>query len=73
VELDPAYCDVIIHRWEKLTGQKALHRESGKSVAETLKERRYSPPPSGSISTAPSNQHLEPLRKDHASANEEVL
>jgi DNA modification methylase len=23
VELDPKYCDVIIERWEKLTGQKA--------------------------------------------------
>ena len=24
VELDPAYCDVIVDRWEKLTGQKAI-------------------------------------------------
>jgi len=23
VELDPKYCDVIIQRWEKLTGEKA--------------------------------------------------
>jgi len=23
MELDPHYCDVIIARWEKLTGQKA--------------------------------------------------
>ena len=23
IELDPHYCDVIIHRWEELTGQKA--------------------------------------------------
>ena len=23
MELDPKYCDVIIRRWEKLTGQKA--------------------------------------------------
>jgi DNA modification methylase len=23
VELDPKYCDVIIERWEKLTGEKA--------------------------------------------------
>ena len=24
MELDPRYCDVIIDRWEKLTGQKAV-------------------------------------------------
>jgi DNA modification methylase len=23
IELDPRYCQVIINRWEKLTGQKA--------------------------------------------------
>jgi DNA modification methylase len=23
LELDPAYCDVIVERWEKLTGRKA--------------------------------------------------
>jgi len=23
MELDPIYCDVIVARWEKLTGQKA--------------------------------------------------
>ena len=24
MEFDPKYCDVIIQRWEKLTGQKAV-------------------------------------------------
>ena len=24
IELDPKYCDVIVQRWEKLTGQKAV-------------------------------------------------
>jgi DNA modification methylase len=24
MELDPLYCDVIIERWEKFTGQKAV-------------------------------------------------
>lgn len=26
-ELDPHYCDVIIARWEKMTGQKAVKVE----------------------------------------------
>jgi DNA modification methylase len=24
MEIDPAYCDVIVQRWENLTGQKAV-------------------------------------------------
>ena len=26
MELDPHYCDVIIARWEKLTGNKAIKK-----------------------------------------------
>ena len=33
VELDPAYCDVIIRRWQEGTGQSA-HREDGISFDE---------------------------------------
>jgi len=29
IELDPKYCDVIIRRWQKLTGNNAIHLESG--------------------------------------------
>jgi DNA modification methylase len=29
IELSPAYCDVIVNRWEKLTGKKAVRREHG--------------------------------------------
>lgn len=25
IELDPLYCDVIIRRWQELTGQQAVH------------------------------------------------
>ena len=25
IELDPHYCDVIIARWESVTGKKAVH------------------------------------------------
>jgi site-specific DNA-methyltransferase (adenine-specific) len=34
VELDPHYCDVILARWEKLTGKEAKRLESGARVAE---------------------------------------
>ena len=29
IEYDPAYCDTIIRRWEKLTGKHAVHAPSG--------------------------------------------
>ncbi len=28
MELDPAYCDVIVRRWEELTGKKAVRSRS---------------------------------------------
>ncbi len=33
MELDPAYCDVIIRRWQALTGEKAV-REDGVAFDE---------------------------------------
>ncbi len=29
MELDPIYCDVIIRRWQNLTGQQAVHESTG--------------------------------------------
>ncbi|MEO0750455.1 MAG: hypothetical protein AAFY25_01500 [Pseudomonadota bacterium] len=29
IELDPAYVDVAIRRWQELTGQEAVHSETG--------------------------------------------
>ena len=34
MELEPRYCDVIIRRWQKLTGQQAILESSGKSFDE---------------------------------------
>ena len=39
IELDPVYCDIIVARWEKLTGGEAVHVESGLSFAELTAER----------------------------------
>lgn len=30
IELGPIYCDVIVKRWEELTGNKAVHAGTGK-------------------------------------------
>lgn len=34
MELSPKYCDVIIKRWQKLTGKQAILKSSGKSFDE---------------------------------------
>lgn len=35
IELDPHYCDVIIRRWENLTGQKAVHLATADELSES--------------------------------------
>ncbi len=39
IEISPAYVDVAIARWEKLTGLEAVHEETGLTFAE-LRQRR---------------------------------
>lgn len=39
MEIDPAYCDVIIRRWQHLTGKQAVHVENAKDF-ETLEAER---------------------------------
>lgn len=34
IELDPHYVDAAIGRWQALTGQAAVHAESGKTFDE---------------------------------------
>lgn len=39
MEIDPRYCDVIIERWQTLTGSSALHESDGRSFTEVKNER----------------------------------
>lgn len=34
MELDPHYCDVAITRWQQMTGEPAVHVETGKTFDE---------------------------------------
>ncbi len=36
IELDTKYCDVIVKRWQNLTGKEAIHLESGKTFNQLL-------------------------------------
>lgn len=39
IELDPAYCDVIIRRWQKLTGMDAILAATGQTFSELERKR----------------------------------
>jgi DNA modification methylase len=34
LELDPAYVDIVVHRWQRFTGRDATHQASGQSFDE---------------------------------------
>lgn len=38
MEFEPKYCDTIIHRWQKHTGQQAIHSDTGKTFDEMAGE-----------------------------------
>lgn len=39
VDIDPIYVDVAVERWQKFTGQEAIHAETGQTFAEVKAER----------------------------------
>ena len=41
MELDPLYTDTIIRRWQKWTGEKAIHPASGKTFDEYSTEVEF--------------------------------
>jgi DNA modification methylase len=40
IELDPKYVDRTIRRWERLTGERAVHVDSSLTFAELAEQRR---------------------------------
>jgi DNA modification methylase len=40
LEIDPRYCDVIVQRWQKFTGEKATLDGDGHSFAQIAGERK---------------------------------
>lgn len=39
IELNPAYVDVAVKRWQDFTGLDAVHEASGKTFYETAKNK----------------------------------
>lgn len=78
IELSPTYCDTIIRRYEKLTGEQAIHLGTGLTFAELHRQRREAPPapaialptttiglPSAPLLTSPTVRHRSrPVRPE---------
>jgi DNA modification methylase len=43
MEIDPLYCDVIVERWHRLTGEEATLDGTGQSFSHVAMERRRAP------------------------------
>jgi len=54
IELNPAYVDVAVKRWQEFTGEQAIHADTGKTFAETA-------------SNSPSAGHTAPKHEVEAS------
>jgi len=39
IEMDPRYVDVAIHRWQRVSGESAIHAETGNSYSDIAAER----------------------------------
>lgn len=51
LEIDPGYCDVIVRRWERLTGKEATLTETGETF-EAVEARRASEATSSEVSAS---------------------
>jgi hypothetical protein len=68
IELNPAYVDVAIKRWQDFTGQKAVHAETGLTF-EQMDEQRYAKTGAPDNSAACYDAAIAELRKAHEAAN----
>ncbi len=45
IELDPLYVDTAVRRWERFTGERAVHADTGLTIDETAAWREEPPAP----------------------------
>ena len=67
IEIDGAYCDVAIRRWQSMTGEEATLFETGETFAEVA-ARRAGAPPDLPPQLSRENGNVAPDEDDEASA-----
>jgi len=55
IEIEPAYVDVAIRRWEKRTGRQAVRAATGETFAEVASARAIAPADGASVAEAVTN------------------
>jgi hypothetical protein len=71
IELNPAYVDVAIKRWQDFTGQKAVHAETGATFEQTDTER-YAKAGAPDNSAKSYDAAIDVLRQRHEAAQQEA-
>jgi len=56
LELDPAYCDVIVRRWQAMTGRTAVHAVDGHSFDDIATRRSGAVPGTANCGPASSSE-----------------
>ncbi|MDR0809726.1 MAG: site-specific DNA-methyltransferase [Gemmobacter sp.] len=68
IELNPAYVDVAVERWQNLTGGAAVLEGDGRSFAEVSGERSGAIPANATLSTSGPDPQPKPSRKPNSTA-----
>jgi DNA modification methylase len=58
IETEPHYCDVIIERWQKFTGEEARHERQGLTFSQVRRDRIPDQPESTPIPSSQSEQTI---------------
>jgi DNA modification methylase len=62
LEISPAYVDVTIARWEKMTGKEAIHADTGLTFSQVQEQRNTEP---GDIIDSPEPNNTSPALFDN--------
>ena len=71
IEIDPIYCDVMIRRFEKLTGKTATLAESGATFEQVYLKRRFGD--SGNGGSDPAVPSAAPWARPHNSPDKQAV
>jgi tRNA G10 N-methylase Trm11 len=73
IELNPAYVDVAVTRWQNFTGQTATLEATGQTFAEVMAQRRPNQPITASVGSDTSRTGSDKSSKREAGSSQRTL